>query len=343
MPSVNEEIASRNYALAHGLPYDAYGNPAKAPVMWGGAAAPAVAPKAGGNGTVVGADPTGYNPASGGVPNLTGSGTSLQNLINSIGGNLGGVESIVRGLTDTQNKALKDQYTPEYFGLLDTATANAQKRAGGDITDLLPELNQHAAEAAVAGGVPGSQAYNSKLLRDMGLSRYNVERGALDDLTKIKSATPTVAPYDPNNLVPNINQQLTLQQLADMLKSSPIPEAAYSRGLQNAMAGLSQGGAAGYGGGFSRPNGPGNQSASDPSRIVDRYNPTKPGSGGSFTSQGGFGNDEWDDPNQDFNLDTGTWDPHEWGVPAGGGGGGGGGGYDDWGDDDWSWWDDYDY
>lgn len=181
----------------------------------------------GGGGGIPGAQPRNYNPASGGIPGVTSP-------IDTITGNLGGLGGIIGSITGQQSTALRDQYPDEYFSTLGTLLGNTGRRAKGDISDLLPELQQSSAENAVYGGMSGSQAENTKLLRDLGLTRYGVENDAINSLGKIQGEIPTVRPFDPSNI---INQQLNAQERADMYASAPVPESAYQRALGAAGGG----------------------------------------------------------------------------------------------------------
>ncbi len=302
--TLNELIASQNYARGHGSATDAYGfglGLTGAPAGAGGS--PGGAP-----GGLPGATPGSYNPASGGIPGVTPAGDSLKNLIDAITANTGPLGNLISTLTNASAKALKDQYSPEYFAGLNTATTNTNKRLGGDITDLLPELDQDAAERAAATGQTGGQQYQSKLLRDMGLTRLKVERDALDDLGKIKGSTPTVNPFDIKSLVPDINLQALLQQLADLYKAAPVPEDVYKRKLGDILKGLGAGRGAGYGGGSpgygggarGTGGGTGTASSSIPANILANYGsrvgvnqptaPPGPGWGETWNDEGGYAN-----------------------------------------------------
>jgi len=155
---------------------------------------------------------------------------------------LGGLGSIINSITGSQSSALRDQYPDEYFSTLGTILGNTGRRAKGDISDLLPELQQNSAEDAVYGGLSGSEAENTKLLRDLGLTRYGVENEAINSLGKIQGQIPTVRPFDPSSI---INHQLDAQERADMYASAPVPEDAYQRAMRAAMGG---GGGRGTGG-----------------------------------------------------------------------------------------------
>lgn len=181
----------------------------------------------GGGGSLTGAAPRNYNAASGGIPGVTSP-------IDTVTGNLGGISDIINSITSSQSGALKGQYPSEYFNVLGTLLGNTQRRASGDISDLLPELQQNTAERAVSGGISGSGLENTKLLRDIGLTRYGVENQALRDLGTIQGEIPTVHPFDPNAI---IGQQLNAQERADMYAAAPSPEAAYQRALSEAGGG----------------------------------------------------------------------------------------------------------
>lgn len=178
----------------------------------------------GGGGGLAGAKPRNYNPASGGIPGVTSP-------IDAITGNLGGLGGIIGSITGSQSTALRNQYPDEYFSTLGTLLGNTGRRAKGDISDLLPELQQSSAENAVYGGMSGSQAENTKLLRDLGLTRYGVQNEAINSLGKIQGEIPTVKPFDPSAI---INDQLNAQERADLYASAPVPESAYQRANQAA-------------------------------------------------------------------------------------------------------------
>ena len=105
---------------------------------------------------LTGAAPGSYNSASGGIPGVTSP-------IDTVTGNLGGLSGIIGSLTGASSTALRTQYPDEYFTTLGTLLGNTQRRAAGDISDLLPELQQTSAEDAVYGGMSGSGAENTKL------------------------------------------------------------------------------------------------------------------------------------------------------------------------------------
>lgn len=204
----------------------------------------------GGSSGLGGATPRDYNRASGGIPGVTSP-------VSAITSNLGGLGGIINSITGSQSSALRSQYPDQYFSTLGTLLGNTSRRAKGDISDLLPELQQSSAENAVYGGLSGSEAENTKLLRDVGLTRYGVENQALQDLSTIQGQIPKVSPFDPSGI---IAAQLAAQERADTFAAAPVPEDAYQRALAAAgggggrtTPGLSYN--LGGGGGGSRPLG----------------------------------------------------------------------------------------
>ena len=297
----------------------------------------------GGGGGLAGAAPRGYNSASGGIPGVTSP-------ITSITGNLGGIGGIINSITGQQSTSLRDQYPDEYFSTLGTVLGNTKRRAAGDISDLLPELQQSSAENAVYGGMSGSQAENTKLLRDLGLTRYGVENEAINSLGKIQGEIPTVHPFDPTGI---IAAQLAAQERADMFAAAPVPEDAYNRALGAAGGG----GGGGTGGKSYNTGGAGHPGTVDaalrgsPAPIIARGSAQNPmGSSGSYAPWGSFPNaipgsqDDfefsslWDTPDEgnDFGGSLGYGGGQPWqglntDIFGGGGGGGyGGGTVDDW-------------
>jgi hypothetical protein len=255
----------------------------------------------GGGGGIPGAAPRGYNSASGGIPGVTSP-------ISTVTSNLGDLSGIINSITSTQSGALKDQYPDEYFNVLGTLLGNTQRRASGDISDLLPELQTGAAESALYGGVSGSGAANTKLLRDMGLTRYGVQNNAIDALSKIQGQIPTVRPYDPSAI---IGSQLDAQERADMYAAAPVPEDAYQRALQAAGGGgggatggktYSSGG--GGGGTPGKPTGPLSAPNWGPNMAPQYGTAINPmgGAGASVAPWGAFSGNTglppgfWDDP-----------------------------------------------
>lgn len=263
----------------------------------------------GGGGGLGGASPRNYNPASGGIPGVTSP-------VGAITANLGGLGNIISSLTGSESTALRDQYPDQYFSTLGTLLGNTGRRAAGDISDLLPELQQNSAERAVYGGMSGSGAENTKLLRDLGLTRYGVENQALKDLSTIQGEIPTVKPFDPSNI---INRQLDAQERADLYASAPVPEAAYQRALGAAGGGGGGRGTPGLrydlgGGGGPRPidtissgYGPPTIGYGTNQNWSSGYNPAPWGSFPNALSSGGADQDPfaslWEDQpstNQDF-------------------------------------------
>lgn len=226
--------------------------------------------------TLSGATPRSYNPASGGIPEVTSP-------VDTITGNLGNLGGIISSITGSQSGALRGQYPSEYFSTLGTLLGNTGRRARGDISDLLPELQQTSAENAVYGGMSGSQAENTKLLRDLGLTRYGVENQALKDLGTIQSEIPMVKPYDPSSI---IAEQMAAQERADMYASAPSPEAAYQRAMAAAGGGGRTTPGLSYnfgGGGAARPVG----------NIMGGYAPSIPQWGTNPYSSPGSGYAPW--------------------------------------------------
>lgn len=225
-----------------------------------------------GGGNLIGAPPTGGSDAAGRIPGVT-------NPIGTISGNMGGIGGIIGGVTDQQLEALRKQYPTEYFATLQQLLLNTQRRAGGDISDLLPELQTRNAEAGIAGGYSGSAMENTKLLRDLGLTRYGVEQQALKDLGLIKAGTPTVNPYDPSALIGGL---IDAQNRADIYRAAPDPEEAYKRARDAARGGGGGGGGGGGPGGGVRPGTHGGGAgASTVDDILKRY-------GGGLGAQGVF-------------------------------------------------------
>jgi hypothetical protein len=218
----------------------------------------------------------------------------VTNPASTIAGSLGNIGNIIGGITGQQLEALRKQYPTEYFATLQQLLQNTQRRAGGDISDLLPELQVRNAEAGVAGGYSGSQMENTKLLRDLGLTRYGVEEQALKDLGLIQSGTPTVRPYDPAGVIGAITNA---QERADLYNAAPDPEVAYRRARDAARGG--GGGGGGGPGGAVRPGtmgGGGGGGGGSVDDILKRYGSGLGGYGppiiargtGPYPTGGGF-------------------------------------------------------
>jgi len=216
----------------------------------------ASAPGVGGAGTLQGAGPLPgtYNPASGGIPGTTGTGASLANLLSSISGQVNNLGPIIGGITGAENQALRNQYPNQFFTGIGTGLENINRRLQGDISDLFPVKATQSAEWASGQGVSGAPLSDYQLAAALGRTRYDVMRNAQQDLAQMKNTIPTVAPYSPNRLIPDIGQQLNLQAIADILRAAPVPEAAYQRNRADALAGLNRGFNAGGGGGWFNQN-----------------------------------------------------------------------------------------
>ncbi len=278
-----------------------------------------------------------YDPSTGGIPGVTDPAQNLANLLAGITKNIGGIGETIGSLTGASNKALRDQYPDEYFTGLDKSIGNINRRLEGDISDLIPILQQNAAEANIAGGNGqgmrgGLSNWQKRKLAETVLgSSYNVQERALQDLGTYKGLVPTVAPYDANRLIPDINMQTMLQQLADTLRAAPIPGAAANRAEANARAGIRGGFGDAYGGG-ARARGISStqsplQGMIERGAIGTPYRGGIPPVGSSGSAWGGG----WGDPggNNDSNqYGYETWEPGDyqpqqptgnWGQPWQGG------------------------
>jgi len=221
-----------------------------------GAVAPAPAPGgSAGGGAGAGSIPGTYNPASGGIPNISSPSESLANLINAISGNLNNLGPIISGVTGAENAALRNQYPSSYFDTLNTLMGNVANRAKGNISDLLPQLGQAAGEWGIGQGLAGGPAAASKLARDVLGSSYAVQQQALQDQGAIQNLIPKVAPYDIGRLIPQYSDQQWNDLMRKIYGSAPIPEAAYGRARADALSGLNRGFNAGAGYNWFNPMG----------------------------------------------------------------------------------------
>lgn len=224
-------------------------------------------PVGAGGGAGRGAIPGTYDPATGGIPETTPTSTSLQTLLASIGGNLSGLQNTITGITGAENKALRDQYPASYFDTLGTLMGNVANRAQGNIEDLTAGLGQYAGEWGIGRGVAGGPAANTNLLASLGLTKYGVQRGAIEDQGRIQNLIPKVAPFDAARLIPDYGAQAANDLERNIFGSAPIPAAAAARAEALARAGLNRGFGAG-GGGFNwfNPMGAPRISPSGPTR-----------------------------------------------------------------------------
>ncbi len=167
-----------------------------------------------GAGGIPGAIPGGWSPDYGGVPGIS-------NPLDIIIKNMGGLSNFTNAMTSAASNQLRNQYGPEYFKGLALQQANVNRRATGDISDLVPGLQERNAALSLGSGVGfDSDMANSKLARDLGLTKYQVERESLDDTGKIFGATPVVKPFDPTGI---LQEMMEAQRWADIYRSYPIP------------------------------------------------------------------------------------------------------------------------
>jgi hypothetical protein len=266
----------------------------------------------GGGYGLTGAPPRDYNRASGGIPGVTSP-------IGTVKGNLGDLTAIQGGLTGSALDALRKQYPSDYFSVLGTLLGNVGRRAAGDISDLLPELQQNSAERAVGGGFSGSGMENTKLLRDIGLTRYDVQNQALAGLGAIQGLIPKVGPTDVTGI---INHQLDAQNRADQYRAAPVPEDAYQR----ARAAAGGGGGGGGGGGTPgiRYGGGGASAGSSVDDILKRYGGGVgfgAGSGPPIIGRGTAGSPMGQNagmnpaPYGSIPYNNGAWTPDDYGIP----------------------------
>lgn len=125
-----------------------------------------------------------------------------------------------------------------------TETGNAvsgdigEKLAGQLAPDTLDTLQDRNAEAAVAGGMPGSGLFNNNLLAQVGKASQQQQAGGLGDYS---STIPAVSTAE--TVAPNFQAELAMQNAINAAAPNPFASAAF--GLGNSALGF------GLGGGYS--------------------------------------------------------------------------------------------
>lgn len=210
-------------------------------------------PGMGGGGTLGYAQPRGYDPAYGGIPQVPNPGsTSIDAILSGIN-NLGYINQLSSGLTQIGSADAMQPLTsalPGLSGTLGTLMGNAASESQGNIpSDVLRNLQQGAAARGVQGGMaPGSSNTNAAYLQALGLTSLDMSNLGQKNTIGLMNAIPKGPQFDPSSLITTPKDQQMWQYLSNVLGAAPVPYWANRANMNALTGGLGAGGGAGAGG-----------------------------------------------------------------------------------------------
>lgn len=257
------------YSGAYGAPTYGYGGAS------GGPSGTTATPGTTAAGTLAGAAPYGYTPASGGIPAMPSPQTTQQT---ATAGNISALPSLTQLGQGVNAYTLAESMKPyEAFGLTPLLsqyrTNTGQQLAGQIPSDVLNNLWNYGAERGVATGMPGGPNANAAVMRALGLTSVGLQQQGAQNLTNLYGMMPKITPYNVASGFVSPEQQQAAQYQANVLAASPVPQAAYNQAMQNFLQAVSMG----YGAGRTPMQAVPGASSTSPLSIAQKYGATVPG------------------------------------------------------------------
>lgn len=237
--------------------------------------------------TLAGAPAFNYAGAYGGIPQVpnptaTAGGAAAGNL-----DNLPAIKDLATQTTTLNNALARSGYEanmPGYGSMLGKASANAGNLLAGILPpDVLRQIQQTAAERAVAIGSSDSPNSNAAMLRALGLTSLDLQGKGAEEFGKLVHLTPTGPAFNPATMMVSPGDVQAAQTAANVYSASPIPWQAAQANLNAMLTGLNRGQSAAGGGVYipSAPTAPGSRVPAYPGM---QSQPTAPGVSGGYGS-----------------------------------------------------------
>lgn len=199
----------------------------------------------GGGRTITPTPATSWSAAYGGVPAVPSPGASASTAIGANLGNLSNILNLGGGVQRFTDQAAINQVRiglPNYDALVAESSANILQQLQGDVpNDVVNQIIQRAAERGIITGTTGSQSANAAMLRALGLTSLDMMQRGESNLTGAIGRTPRGPIFNPSGMFISPQEQQEAEMAANIYASAPIPQAAGTRGLGAAKAGLRRG------------------------------------------------------------------------------------------------------
>lgn len=184
-----------------------------------------------------------YNPAYGGVPTVPNPTATAGAAAAGNTSNLPQLETLASGTNVFNQGQLLGQYNmaiPNYAALTATASGNTMQELQGEVPqDVISLLTQQAAERGITTGSPASGNANAAYLRALGLTSVGQQQQGMANLHQLTADAPVAPIFNPASMFVTPDQQQEAQYMANLLASSPSPEAAATAAKSAATVGSS--------------------------------------------------------------------------------------------------------
>lgn len=301
------------------------------------AATPAAgaSPLAGTGSVVTGAPSREYNPAFGGIPQVTNPSQVVANTIAGNVANLPAAQTLAGGV-NTFNIGQSVQpliaNLPNYEAMTGAASENILGNLQGQLSpDVMQAIQQSAAERGIVTGGAGGPNANAAYLRALGLTSLDLQNLGQGQLTAAIARMPQVNLMNPASEMLSADQALSSQAAADVYNAAPSPQAANEAGVSAINAGMGRGyGAVGVpsmGALYTQPR----PAATYGAGVSPYYTPTNPTTLGTgtltevappMTPDTTYQYDPWalgsgSTPTETSNVADYSYENDPWGVGAG--------------------------
>lgn len=190
-----------------------------------------------------------YDPAYGGIPQVSTPGSSQAASITANLGNLASIFNLGGGINQYGAQQAAGQYEanlPGYEQMQQQSSQNILSDLSGAVSpDVQNLLSQTAAERGASSGITGSPNSNAALLRALGITSDALKARGQTELTGAIQRTPTSPLFNVASMMVSPSDQQAAQMYANLLAAAPNPAAAANQAMQNALAAIRAGQGAG--------------------------------------------------------------------------------------------------
>ena len=193
-----------------------------------------------------GLDPIGtYSPTAGGVPSVPDPSSTMADTIAGLLANMPGYENLAGQYNTWANTQAKDallQNLPGYEGNLAQQSQNISGLLQGQVSpSTWANIYQMGAERGVSTGAYGSPNANAAMMRALGLNTEVLQAQGSTQFAQQIASNPVGKQFDYATFLQQASEQQQWQYLANILKSSPDPNAAQLYNQMMAMLGQQTG------------------------------------------------------------------------------------------------------
>lgn len=203
----------------------------------------------GGGANLAGATPSNWSAAWGGIPQVPNPGATAGAAIGANLSNLNKILNLGSNINLWSNQQALNQVRtglPLYDAMTLQSSNNIMDQISGRAPDdVVDMLIRRGAERGILTGTTGSMNNDAALLRALGLNSLDMMKMGEQNLTNAINRTPRGPMFDPTKMFISPDDMQSAQAASNLYASAPNPQAAGTRALGAAKAGIRRGMASG--------------------------------------------------------------------------------------------------